>query len=256
MGAAMGGYYELTGWPDRLPAGPFLAYTDATSPRLTAAMILAALDWRARTGKGLSLDFSQAEGGVHFLTEAVLDQVVNGHGQSRMGNRDRFLAPHGVYPCGDPDADRWVAVACETDDQWRRLAAIIGCDSLAGLTVAERLDRQDELDAAIVAWTTPRDPVAVQEQLQAAGIPAHQVQNSPEMITDPQLVHRDHFHQVPHDVYGHSWAEQYGFRLSRADGTPRRAGPQWGEHNYEILSELLGYDGDRIAELAIAEALE
>ena len=33
MGAAMGGYYELTGWPDRLPAGPFLAYTDATSPR-------------------------------------------------------------------------------------------------------------------------------------------------------------------------------------------------------------------------------
>ena len=87
MGAAMGGYYELTGWPDRLPAGPFLAYTDATSPRLTAAVIMAALDWRDRTGEGLSLDFSQAEGGIHFLSEAVLDQAVNGYAQSRMGNR-------------------------------------------------------------------------------------------------------------------------------------------------------------------------
>ena len=87
-------------------------------------------------------------------------------------------------------------------------------------------------------------------------MPAHQVQNSPEMVTDPQLTYRDHFHQVPHDIYGHTWAEHYGFRLSRADGTPRHPGPMWGEHNYEILSELLGYDGDRIAELAIAEVLE
>ncbi len=257
MGAAMGGYYELTGWPDRLPAGPFLAYTDATSPRLTAAMILAALDWRARTGKGLSLDFSQAEGGVHFLTEAVLDHLVNGDAQTRMGNADRFLAPHAVYPCGDPEADRWVAIACETDAQWRTLAGIVGASpELAGLGVAERLDRQSELDELIAAWTRPREPEAVQTLLQAAGVPAHQVQNSPEMVADPQLVHRDHFHQVPHEVYGHTWAEQFGFRLSRSDGTPRRPGPMWGEHNYEILSEILGYDPEQIAELAIAGVLE
>ncbi|GIT68429.1 MAG: hypothetical protein Ct9H300mP26_1160 [Acidimicrobiales bacterium] len=72
MGAATGGYYELTGWADRLPAGPFLAYTDATSPRLTAALIMAALDFRERTDEGMVLDFSQAEGGIHFLTEAIL----------------------------------------------------------------------------------------------------------------------------------------------------------------------------------------
>ena len=106
MGAAMGGYYELTGWPDRLPAGPFLAYTDATSPRLTAAVLMAALEWREQTGEGMTIDFSQAEGGIHFLTEAILDQEVNGHGQSRMGNDDRWLAPHGAYRCGDPDGGR------------------------------------------------------------------------------------------------------------------------------------------------------
>ena len=71
-----------------------------------------------------------------------------------------------------------------------------------------------------------------------------------------QLLHRDHFHEVAHEVYGPTWAEQYGFRLSRSDGTPRRAGPMWGEHNFEILSGLLGYDGDQIAELVIAGVLE
>jgi benzylsuccinate CoA-transferase BbsF subunit len=256
MGAAMGGYYELTGWPDRLPAGPFLAYTDATSPRLTAALLLAALDWRDRTGQGLSLDFSQAEGGIHFLSEAVLDQAVNGYPQSRLGNADRWLAPHSAYRCGNLDGDDWVAVACETDEQWRTLAGLIGRSDLAGLDVEERLARQDELDPLIEAWTLGRDPIEAHTELQAAGVPAHHVQNSPHVVIDPQLVHRDHFHEVPHPVYGHSWAEQYGFRLSRSCGTPRRAGPTWGEHNYEILSELLGYDGDHIAELAIAGVLE
>jgi crotonobetainyl-CoA:carnitine CoA-transferase CaiB-like acyl-CoA transferase len=256
MGAAMGGYYELTGWPDRLPAGPFLAYTDATSPRLTAAVILAALDWRERTGQGVSLDFSQAEGGIHFLTEAMLDQAVNGFAQSRMGNADRWLAPHSVYSCGEAGTDTWIAIACETDEQWRALAAEIGCEDLAGLEAAKRLARQDELNELIGAWTAGRDPVETHTRLQTIGVPAHAVQNSPEVVVDPQLVHRDHFHQVPHEVYGHTWVEQYGFRLSQADGTPRRAGPLWGEHNFEILSDLLGYDGDHIAELVIAGVLE
>jgi len=256
MGAAMGGYYELTGWPDRLPAGPFLAYTDATSPRLTAAVILAALDWRRRTGKGMSIDFSQAEGGIHFLAEAMLDQEINGHGQSRMGNADRWMAPHGAYRCGAPDGDTWIAIACETDEQWQTLAGEIGRDDLATLSVAERLERRAELDEIVGAWTAGKNPVELHTALQTLRIPAHQVQNSPEVIADPQLLHRDHFHRVPHDIYGHSWADQYGFRLSRSDGTPRRAGPQWGEHNFEVLMELLGYEVDRIAELTIAGVLD
>ncbi len=263
MGAAMGGYYELTGWPDRLPAGPFLAYTDATSPRLTAAAILAALDWRRRTGQGLSLDFSQAEGGIHFLSEAILDQAVNGNGQTRAGNDDRWMAPHGVYRCGpagtettDVPDDAWLAIACETDDQWRALAALLGRDDLADLDAATRRARRQELDGLLSAWTEGHDPIERQQLLQDNGVPAHQVQNSPEVVADPQLVHRDHFHQVPHDVYGHTWAEQYGIRLSRSDGTPTRAGPMWGEHNHQVLSEILGYDDDRIAELVIAGVLE
>jgi crotonobetainyl-CoA:carnitine CoA-transferase CaiB-like acyl-CoA transferase len=256
MGSAMGGYYELTGWPDRLPSGPFLAYTDATSPRLTAAAIMAALDWRERTGKGMSIDFSQAEGGVHFLAEAVLDQEVNGFAQTRIGNADRWMAPHSAYRCGEEEADHWMTIACENDQQWARLAELIDRTDLADLSLANRQAREDELDAVVGAWTAGREPNELQQRLQSAGVPAHWIQNSPEVVDDPQLLHRDHFHEVPHAIYETTWAEQYGFRLSRADGTPRRPGPLWGEHNFEILSDLLGYDGERIAELAIAELLE
>ena len=46
------------------------------------------------------------------------------------------------------------------------------------------------------------------------------------------------------------------FRLSRTPGEPERAGPTFGEHNFEVLEGLLGYDGERIAELAAAGVLQ
>ena len=256
MGAATGGYYELTGWADRLPAGPFLAYTDATSPRLTAALLIAALEHRERTGEGMILDFSQAEGGVHFLTEAILDQEVNGFAQTRMGNADRWMAPHSVYQCANEQDDQWVAIACESDEQWKVLANTIGSDDLANLGLAERQAREAELDEILRDWCISKDPLEVTKLLQKAGVPAHQVQNSPEITSDEQLIHRSHFVEVPHEVYQSTWVEQYGFRLSRSDGTPNRSGPLWGEHNFEILSDLLGYDGDEIADLVVAGVLE
>jgi crotonobetainyl-CoA:carnitine CoA-transferase CaiB-like acyl-CoA transferase len=256
MGAATAGFYEVTGWPDRLPAGPFLAYTDATSPRLTAALVLAAIDHVRVTGTGLSIDFSQIEGGLHFLAPALVDQCLVGRTARRLGNGDLRFAPHGVYPAGEQGADRWVAIACEEDGQWRALAQLVGRPDLAGLDAEARWDRRDELDALVGAWTDGQAPEELQHLLQRHGVPAHQVQNSPECVADPQLAHRDHFAEVPHPVYGHSWAEQFGFRLSRTPGRPRRAGPTWGEHNQEVLAGLLGYDDDRIAELVIAGALE
>jgi crotonobetainyl-CoA:carnitine CoA-transferase CaiB-like acyl-CoA transferase len=36
----------------------------------------------------------------------------------------------------------------------------------------------------------------------------------------------------------------------------RRSGPTCGQHNQEILQGILGYDDDRVAELAAAGALD
>ena len=76
MAAAISGFHNLTGWADRKPAGPFGAYTDYIAPRFTAAAILAALEYRRRTGKGQYIDQSQSESALHFLSPALLGSFV------------------------------------------------------------------------------------------------------------------------------------------------------------------------------------
>jgi crotonobetainyl-CoA:carnitine CoA-transferase CaiB-like acyl-CoA transferase len=40
LAAAVAGFYDLTGWPDRSPAGPFGAYTDYIAPKFSASALL------------------------------------------------------------------------------------------------------------------------------------------------------------------------------------------------------------------------
>jgi crotonobetainyl-CoA:carnitine CoA-transferase CaiB-like acyl-CoA transferase len=254
MAAALAGFYPVTGWPDRAPAGPFTAYTDYVSPRFSLLAILAALEHRRRTGEGQHIDFSQLEGALHLLTPALLDDQLNGVVATRNSNTDRFAVPHDVYPAlGE---DRWIAIATETDEQWAALAEVLGRPDLAGLSAAERRDRLDEVDAVISGWTAVSDAVAAQDRLQAAGVPAHLVAVSADCVADPQLRHRQQFVPAPHPLHGTSWVEGSPFRLSRTPAQVAWAGPTFGQHLEEVLGGILGYDGDRIADLIIAGVLE
>jgi crotonobetainyl-CoA:carnitine CoA-transferase CaiB-like acyl-CoA transferase len=237
LAGAISGFYELTGWPDRAPAGPFLAYTDYDAPKYSVASLLAALDWRRRTGCGQHLDLSQAEASIHFLAPAILDHVVNGTNPTRMGNADAFLHPHGVHRCAGDDC--WVAIACETSGQRDALAGIVGSLS----------------EDAISAWTTGRTIADVERALQAVGVPVHGVQNSAACWADTQLQHRRHYLTVDHPVHETCVVEGPRVVLSRTPGVVRRAGPAMGEHNDDVLRGVLGYDDDRITDLVIAGAL-
>jgi formyl-CoA transferase len=61
---------------------------------------------------------------------------------------------------------------------------------------------------------------------------------------------------VPHPIYGDSFVEASAFNLSRTPGGPQWAGPTMGQHTFEVLTDLLGYDPDQIADLAAAGCLE
>ncbi len=254
MGAAMSGFYEMTGWSDRDPAGVFGAYTDYVSPKFLSAALLAALDHRDRTGEGQYIDLSQAEASMTFLAPAVLDYEVNGHLPDKLGNDHAVMSPHGVF--ASAGEDRWIAVACENDDQWRALSRIIGAEGLGGLGVDERRERADEIAELITAWTSQRDGVEAHDELQAAGVPAHAIADSAMMVDDPQLEHRSHFRNVTHGANGTMWVEGTRFVMSRSSDGISHGGPTYGEHTFEVLEQLLGYDPDRIAELAVAGVLE
>ncbi len=255
-GASFAGFYPIVGWPDRLPSGPYTAYTDYVSPRTTLAAILAALDHRDRTGEGQFIDFSQMEAAMHLITPLLLDDALHGRTAGRHGNDDAVMSPHAVVRTAPTGGDHWIAIACENDQQWTTLAAMIDRDDLADLSVADRRARAEEIEACLGGWSATQTGEVLQRRLQAAGVPAHRVQNSTECVADEQLLHRDHFRSVPHPIYGHSFVEAPAFNLSRTPGGPQWAGPTMGQHTFEVLSEFLGYDTDRIAEIAAAGCLE
>lgn len=253
MAAAISGFFEITGWPDRGPSGPFGAYTDYTSPRYLVALVMAAVEHHRATGQGQYIDMSQGEAAMQQLTPVLLDWSVNGRLLERQGNRDTEMAPHGVFrSIGD---DEWVAIAVEDDDQWHTLCGLMGTSGVDALTTAERLQRVDELEQLVEAWTSQRTNNEVMELCILGGIPAHRVQNTRECLSDPQLAHRKHFIEVGHPTQGTTWIENTRFHMSRTPAVVTYGGPTWGEHSWEILSEELGYDADRIAELAVAEVL-
>ena len=254
MAAAIAGFYEITGWPDRGPAGPYGPYTDFLAPRVIVASLMAALERRDRTGTGCYIDISQTEAALHYLAPAILDASINDRDPQRCGNEDPHMSPHGVYPStGD---DQWVAIAC-TDDRWAALADTIGLadDGVARWDQASRRERAAEIDEAISAWTAGRSNAEAAEALQASGIDAYPVNNAQGCCDDPQLQAREHHINVPQSYRGTMWTQHCRTRMSRTPPVVWRGGPCLGEDNFEVLTEFLGYDADRVADLAAAEVL-
>ncbi|HZP46725.1 MAG TPA: CoA transferase [Candidatus Binataceae bacterium] len=257
LAAALCGFYNFVGWPDRQPSGPFSAYTDYIAPRFGLAALMAALIHRKRTGEGQYIDQAQAESALQFLAMPILDTAATGKHYSPVGNFDVNYAPHGLYPAaGD---DRWIAIACRTEEHWQALTDLMQRPELrrderfAGL--AQRQNNRDELDRLIAEWTVRFDPIATADRLQARGVPAHVVATSADMVADPQLRHRQHFVEVEHGTLGRTWIENSRFKLLRTPARLERSAPAFGEHNQLVLEEILGYSEERIADLVAEGAL-
>jgi crotonobetainyl-CoA:carnitine CoA-transferase CaiB-like acyl-CoA transferase len=260
LSAAIVGFHEMTGWPDREASGPYGAYTDYVSPKFSACAVLAALDQRDRTGGGVRLDLSQAEASLHFLAPVMLDALVNDADPTRRGNRDDRLAPHGCYPlAGD---DRWIAIAVESDRGFEDLCRVLGRASLTRdprfTTQDRRLENGEALDVAVAALTREHEGAELEARLQQAGIACHTVQNSAAACADPQLRERGHFVRLESGGSGAAYTIVEGTRsrLSRTPARIRHGVPTLGRDNWEILTGLLGYDEERVAELAAAGVLE
>jgi crotonobetainyl-CoA:carnitine CoA-transferase CaiB-like acyl-CoA transferase len=258
LAAAMCGFGNICGWPDRLPAGPYGSYTDCVAPRFTIASILAALEYRRRTGRGQYIEISQAEASIHFLAPALLDFVANGRVQGPAGNRDLLMAPHGVYPCAANDS--WIAIACANNDQWQRLCDLMGQPDLARdsrfSTLDARLPNQDSLDQIIANWTGALDAAALESKLQSSGIPAAKVANSSDMYCDPQLAYRGGFVEVEQPGVGKIPVESSAYLMSRTPGRVARGAPALGGDTAYVLEQVLGYSAERVAALGARGVLK
>jgi crotonobetainyl-CoA:carnitine CoA-transferase CaiB-like acyl-CoA transferase len=263
QGAALSGYNSLTGWPDRAPVGPFGTITDSLAPRYVSAALAAGLHYRRRTGCGVYLDLSQVEAGTWTLAPWLLETQLTGTMGARDGNRSSRAVPHGAFPCADEvDAagaavrDRWVAIACWSDEDWALLAGSLGVEDPALATEEARRARIDEVEALVGAWTASRTRSEAAEALQALGLEAVPVNDFADVHDDPQLAARDHFIAHEHPILGPGLYERNGFRVSGAPGGYDRAGPTLGQDNAWVLGDLLGLDAAECARLLSDGAVE
>jgi crotonobetainyl-CoA:carnitine CoA-transferase CaiB-like acyl-CoA transferase len=254
QGAALSGFNWLTGWPDREPVGPYATITDSLAPRFVASALAAGLLYRRRTGRGVYLDLAQVEAGSFSLSPWLLDYELDGVIGTRTGNRSPRAVPHGAFACaGD---DRWVAIACWTDDEWARLTGFVGFDDPSLATLAARLERVDEVEAAVEAWTRTRTREEIADVLQAAGIEAVPVQDFGDIHDDPQVALREHFVPLTHPFMGDGLYERNGFRLSDASGGYDRSGPTLGQDNDWVLGAVLGLSTAELDRLNADGALD
>ena len=274
------GISHLSGEPQRRPVGIGTNYPDyVVNPGHTVLAILAALRHRRRTGDGQRIELAQLESVAATMGPALLDYTANGCNQIRKGNASSWMAPHGIYRCRDgkrgaphPDGstirERWVAIAIRSDAEW---AALCGAASSAASSAASgasfaaddrfgtllgRRDHEDDLNAAISAWTAGEDAAPLAQRLQSVGVPAALVQDAEDMCDhDRHLAKRSFYQYLDHPETGISLYDGPIVKLHSTPGELAAPAPLFGEHTFAVATELLNYTPEEAADLTAAGIL-
>jgi crotonobetainyl-CoA:carnitine CoA-transferase CaiB-like acyl-CoA transferase len=255
-GAALAGLHAVTGWPDRPPCGPGVAYTDTIAPRYLVAAIVGAVLERQRSGLGQHIDLSQVEASIHFIEPLVLDCIVNGRVGGPIGNTSDLACPHGVYACAG--TERYIAISVEIEAQWRGLLGVLGTsafDAAEYLAIECRLSRRDAIDQALSSWARLQDPGHAESVLAAAGVPAAVVMRPSDLYADAQLRHRGFFVTLDHPVMGSIAHDGFATRFSATPPRLSRPGPCFGQHTDHVLTAMLGYSAGEVAALRQKEGV-
>jgi len=250
--AAMAGLPNFIGWPDKepLPIG-VAAYTDSISPRFAVATLIAALDYRNKTGKGQLLEISQLEAAIYFVIPAILKYISSGREPLLVGNSCAYAVPHSVYPC--KGNDRWCTIAVFNDEDWAQLCKVVGkleyIDDPRFNTLPNRKKNEDEINMVISEWTINFTPEEVMIQMQAAGVAAGVVKDAADIYADPQLRQRNFFWQLNHAEMGLFTHLGESFELSKAPAKRPMPSPCLGEHTEYVCTNILGMSDEEFVEL-------
>jgi len=242
----------------RHPAGWGYSYLDHSPGYFGAILLMAAIRRHRATGQGCYIDMSQCETGLMLSGTSIVEHQITGQQTLRYGNRMPFLpwSPHGAYRCSGED--NWIAIAIQSDEQWRELTEEMGSPSWATdarfAAAASRKQNEDELDRKITEFTVGCDRYDLMNRLQARWIPAGVVQKAPDRFDrDPQLKARDYYVDLPQSEIGTWPVEGFPAKLSRSaadvGGVTGRGAPKLGEDNAFVYGELVGLSGAEMTEL-------
>ena len=246
------GLEALIGYQGEPPFGALnFALSDPSAAVHGLVPLLAALRRAQQTGEGCYIDLSQTEALLGTLRPQLIESQLSGEQPVPRGNGHEAMCPHGIYPAAEDGA--WLTIAVGDDEQWSRLAAISGVETLANNTAYQsgegRRQHREQLDSALATWTMtqPRDQLVA--ALRAAGIASSPVLSLDAAWRDAQFVSRGLKSSIEIPYYGSDEVFQAPWRFSGLRPKVVASGPTLGQHNKRVFGELLGLSGREIEDL-------
>jgi crotonobetainyl-CoA:carnitine CoA-transferase CaiB-like acyl-CoA transferase len=253
----MTGLAWMTGHPDdqpRIQRGP----CDPLAGMHGTFAMLVALAERERTGKGVHVEATMVEAALNVAAEQLIEFTAYGNLMQRDGNRSSEAAPQGLYPCAgsQPGVEHWLALSVRSEEQWRALRRILGDpDWSRAQALQSRSGRRAAcaaIDAHLYSWAAQQDREKIVDELLAAGIPAAPVADSRSSRHNPQMAARGFFEPLEHPVMGRNQIPSVPFRYASVERWLHSQAPTLGQHNREVLGELLGVDAAELDRLEAA----
>ena len=245
IGQAMGGLMSLTGTPDDAPMRTAFPLIDRITSLHATIGALAALRERDISGEGQTIDVCLADTGFTTNEIPISAYLGSGHVVQREGNGKGL---GGTYQT----KDGWIIIAANNDAMWGRMCeAVNKPEWLEDTRFSTRADRQannDALEDELTEWFSERNTRDAAEHLSAHSVPCAPVNTVEQAAKEPLLQEREMMMEIPDPVAGTMWVTGKSIKFGR---TPMVVNPTplIGEHTRELLSDVLGYDDEKIGSL-------
>jgi formyl-CoA transferase len=252
---ARGGLMELTGKAGEDPQVLGIPLPDMGTSEHAYGLVMKALCKRAITGAGERIDVSMFMSTTSWLTVAITLTKSFGRQVSRRGNTHEFFAPVSVYET----KDGYVYIAVGNDRQWVSFTQLPGFEKLAKAEYEKNRGRildVANLNREINECTKTKSSGEMIELCNKATIAISRVNTVQEVLADP-LVETSLLTSVDPVTGTRIWMAPPPFMTSflKESGRQMTFPPRFGEHNREIYGGILGYSGERLAELKAKEVI-
>jgi len=235
---------SVTGEPDRPPMKVGVGIADIMCGMYATVAILAALHHRDSTGEGQFIDLALLDSQVAWLATVGLNYLTSGKVPGRVGNEHPNIVPYNVMAASDGH----VILAVGNDSQYVKFCNFAGHPGLAqdprfATNEARIANRRVlyEILGPVLRGRTQKEWV---DGLARIGVPCSPVNTVDQVFADPQVLARGMKIAMPHALAGRGEVDLIGNPI-KYSATPvdyRLPPPQLGEHNRQVLAELLDMD--------------